>query len=1386
MANRQNNLFAAEDWKVAYAAYTQVNFQAYDFDTIRGALVDYVRTNFPENFNDYIESSEFIAIIEMLAFLSQSLAFRVDVNTRENFLETAERRDSVFKLARMLGYNPKRNIPASGLLKVTSVRTSEPLVDSLGNDLSGRTIYWDDANNPQSYEQFITVMNAAMSKTNRFTAPIKTGIVGNIPTELYQLNTLLGTPIAFNFSIPVNGAAKTFSVVNPDFADNSHFFERHPNPANLFNMIYMNDGQGLSSKDTGFYCLARQGTLNFVDFNYTTPIENRTQDINVQNIAENDVYLQEIDTNGLVRATWERVPNLTGQTLNFISKSVNSRNLYVIENRATDGIRIRFPDGNFGNVPSGIFRFWHRVSDPTRYTVHPQDARNISISIPYQNAQGRNYSLSLRISLQYSMTNSLPPESLAAIKDRAPQVYYTQNRMVSAQDYNVFPKAVSNDIIKLTAINRTHAGHSRYIDINDPTGTYHNVDTFCSDAYLYTENKNNSENVIINNNTTALDVVTSVLPNRFKEQAINNFVYYGLRNVWTDPNLGGGINNFKFELDELIEWNPLPVNTVSKTGYLTEQFTTGDRNVLLNNLSRTKTLKENSFLKFINPNNIAEYKWTRVLNVDNNGQLTSGLVSSYGPWTFSEEIPAGWILTECIVSLRKIFTSIESAIIREQIELRKTFALGYHLINDEWYVIPNSSITNASKSGSFYLDSEGKGAYSWLVLMEYSPIDAFSYKYNLTVRGQDYVVQSLQDLKFYNVKNIKVLDSTNRSSQDLITFTTVNTKPAESEDYDWIGAIGSWQNSVTGTTHTPRARQVYLPLRTRDDDWTSVSTSWVSNFGLLKPYGELADQVTENLYVQEAVVPLNTFYQLGATSSETNVVIANNTGQITSIPSKITIPFTSDTFGQDIVTVSGANTYITYRQLPSGGTTGSEVIFVGMVGEDAYSYGVTGASRDPANVVGRLKLVSYDSAASTGVLEYVDLQNNDLHYSKDRTGTISKDTLRVNYRSNKGKLDLPVKWQISDVYKETDGYVDPRKVKVAPIDTDSDMVPDDPRQFSNYVGPEDLVLFEYYTDFDGYTYDRPVRGVILDYRYEHDILVDNEHDQISPGSHKEWTTLSTVDWILVKNTAVASKLINKSNAMGIVVYILETGLVYQILPDSTTSGNNSMLKVTADYFVKHGRGLTQNTTDPDPQNGYIRWQHVAPNDVRIDPSISNIVEMVILTSTYYADVLKWQSSMTGDFPLEPTSNELSTEFNELNNYKAASDTLVFRSAKFKLLFGDQADAEQRARFRVVKLSDQISDNELKTKIISTINDYFRVENWEFGESFYFTELSTYIHQKLGSSIGSIVILPKSSSGTLGELFQVKAEPNELFISTATVSDIEIISRLDNQTLRTDR
>ncbi len=49
---RQSSLFAAEDFSVVYESFSEANFQAYDFETIRNAMVDYINNNYPENFND--------------------------------------------------------------------------------------------------------------------------------------------------------------------------------------------------------------------------------------------------------------------------------------------------------------------------------------------------------------------------------------------------------------------------------------------------------------------------------------------------------------------------------------------------------------------------------------------------------------------------------------------------------------------------------------------------------------------------------------------------------------------------------------------------------------------------------------------------------------------------------------------------------------------------------------------------------------------------------------------------------------------------------------------------------------------------------------------------------------------------------------------------------------------------------------------------------------------------------------------------------------------------------------------------------------------------------------------------------------------------------------
>ena len=162
---RIDNLFASESWTSVYTAFTNVSLKAYDFDSIRESLLAYISRTYPDKFNDFIASSEFIAILDLVAYLGHSLAFRNDMNTRENFLDTAERRLSILRMAQTLGYIKTRPINARGMMKITSVSTTEDVADNEGNSLAGVVVNWNDSNDVDWYEKFITVLNSSFNNS---------------------------------------------------------------------------------------------------------------------------------------------------------------------------------------------------------------------------------------------------------------------------------------------------------------------------------------------------------------------------------------------------------------------------------------------------------------------------------------------------------------------------------------------------------------------------------------------------------------------------------------------------------------------------------------------------------------------------------------------------------------------------------------------------------------------------------------------------------------------------------------------------------------------------------------------------------------------------------------------------------------------------------------------------------------------------------------------------------------------------------------------------------------------------------------------------------------------------------------------------------------------
>ena len=238
---RQSSLFAAEDFSVAYESFSEANFQAYDFETIRNTMVDYISTNYPENFNDYINSSEFIAIVELIAFLGHNLAFRADLASRENYLSTAERRESALRIAEFLGYKPTRNVVANGYLKIDSVKTDQEVFDSGGNSLANATIQFEDVTDTNSYQNFLNVMNSIFQSSSQFGSPFSSATIGGIKNEIYRTNSISNTAER-NFSNLINNSSSSFSFYNPEINSTSLTInESAPDPYRVTDFLYKDD-----------------------------------------------------------------------------------------------------------------------------------------------------------------------------------------------------------------------------------------------------------------------------------------------------------------------------------------------------------------------------------------------------------------------------------------------------------------------------------------------------------------------------------------------------------------------------------------------------------------------------------------------------------------------------------------------------------------------------------------------------------------------------------------------------------------------------------------------------------------------------------------------------------------------------------------------------------------------------------------------------------------------------------------------------------------------------------------------------------------------------------------------------------------------------------------
>lgn len=765
---RQARLFAAEDFKVVYDSFINADLQSYDYDTIRTAMVNYISSSYPENYNDWIESAEFVALLDVVAQFGHNLAFRVDLNSRNNFLSTAERQDSVYKLAEFLGYTPMRNVPAFGEMKIVSVKTNEAVIGSAGTSLGGIDVRFENTNNVNNLDDFITVMNAIMQTSNSFGNPKKLVTIDNIPHQFYKLSTV-DNQIKFDISGSVAGQSGIYNVVSMDYdATRDTKYEQSPTPNNAFGIYYKNDGNGVNSKDTGFFVGIKQGALTFKDFTIDESLDSMVLDINATNINQTDVWVQTIDANGVVEVEWSKVENVYGQNEIYNSLPGTERNIFSVKTRENNQISVCFADKNFGNTPKGTIRVWYRTSVNQSYTVGIDDLGQQRISIRYTGIDGNEYVAIFNIQLATPIKNASSSETLDNIKVSAPRNYSAQNRMITASDYNNLMSTLNTNVVKTKAINRTHSGHSRYINNMDPTGTYNSLDIYGKDGKLFSHN---ITKVINTSGEQSTLLFNKYVRNLLDNPELINLYYTKFTNTFnslipTTYPINSSITYTANTIGAFV-WQTTSSSTVGNdSGYIVEG--TQIKRVGSTQTNILKNIEVGTMIEFLTPSNTKV--WAKVVNIfnsglgnyDQNGEPTGLTSSGSGSIMLDAEVPDFSYIMSVYPAFNRQFTDREKNIIINYLANNKTFAMYYDIESTGWEVFEPDPNLVPNDPSSVPVNFESNQA-SWLIWFEYD-----NNKFDIYVRTNR-IEFSSDNVEFNNINNEYRIDTyTSKAEKDTI------------------------------------------------------------------------------------------------------------------------------------------------------------------------------------------------------------------------------------------------------------------------------------------------------------------------------------------------------------------------------------------------------------------------------------------------------------------------------------------------------------------------------------------------------------------------------------------------------------------------------------------
>lgn len=418
-----------------------VSYLNRDFSQFKKNLIDYTKSYFPKNYQDFSDSSPGTIFIDMASYVGDVLGFYLDQQFKESLFPYTEEKKNVIALAKFLGYKPKVSRPSLTNFDVYQIIPS--IKDDTGN-------YVPDNKYALRIKEGMQLVNSAGSYF------VTTDLIDfavdsvNSPREVsVSARDDYGIPQFFLIKKTVNGISgkivqKTFNV-----SESKPYYKLYLDEKNVLEILDVRDQDNTKWYEVDY--LAQDVVLTSYEnsslnddryIQYQSSVPNilkllRTQRKFTTNINSDDLTYLEFGpgnegVNDEIIVPSAEILGVSLSNLRTLNVSVDPTNI--------------INSDSFGIYPKKDTQFVVRylVGGGIESNSQTGDIKNI-VSVEYENdltlLTTAEQNLFQVVKNSLAVENNVPavggdgPESPDEIKQNATAFFSAQNRVVTADDY---------------------------------------------------------------------------------------------------------------------------------------------------------------------------------------------------------------------------------------------------------------------------------------------------------------------------------------------------------------------------------------------------------------------------------------------------------------------------------------------------------------------------------------------------------------------------------------------------------------------------------------------------------------------------------------------------------------------------------------------------------------------------------------------------------------------------------------------------------------------------------------------------------------------------------------------------------------------------------------